>query len=320
MRLHDAGPELLGADASVDGAPPLTDAAVPPDPPEDDGGPGATGVWLEVCNVSTNLNMRSGPTKAEPVIATVPLGASVRLLVVDGDWYQVDYQGTVGWCHSSYLCELLGADAGVPPPLDGGSPPTGSPGPFVGQLWNTYYYLAVEDDFDGAKDTVLYDSQCQPLATVSAKYSDTVCIEGSGKLSNGDLINYAKTCSCGRPCPTGGTICYEKLPPSFPWGAGAYNNPLVPLRSLAVDKNQLALGGTLYLKQLDGVSIPAAGGVAGFVHDGCFKADDVGGAIQGFHVDIFAGSAAMWQALEAILPTKSNIDAYQGGSRCAYLE
>ena len=52
---------------------------------------------------------------------------------------------------------------------------------------------------------------------VSADFSDSVCIEGSGKLADGRVINFAQTCSCGRPCPTGGIICYSVLDSSqFP--------------------------------------------------------------------------------------------------------
>ena len=194
-------------------------------------------------------------------------------------------------------------------------------GTSIGTLWNTYYYLAVEQNYPGTKDTTLYDSSCQPLVDVSANFSDAACIEGSARLSDGRVINYATTCSCGRPCPTGGTVCYSILDAqSFPWGKGARSNPLEPLRSLAVDRSTISLGTVIYLEEWDGVQIPTVGGLGGFSHDGCFRADDVGGAIQGGHIDIFAGSEAMWQALEGIFPTNSQFMATAGAPRCAYLK
>ncbi|MFU8805411.1 MAG: hypothetical protein ACNA8W_16480, partial [Bradymonadaceae bacterium] len=94
-------------------------------------------------------------------------------------------------------------------------------GTFIGEFIHTYYYLADETQYSGSATTTLYDSQCRAMAQVSASFSDSVCIEGSGKLRDGTIINYASTCSCGRRCPTGGTVCYSKLDANrFPWGKG----------------------------------------------------------------------------------------------------
>lgn len=75
----------------------------------------------------------------------------------------------------------------------------------------------------------------------------------------------------------------------------------------------------LYAEQLDGILIPSVDGLGDFVHDGCFRADDVGGAITGNHFDFFAGTAGMWRALERIFPTRSEFTVYRDGDRCAYL-
>ncbi|MBI5502530.1 MAG: hypothetical protein HY907_19960 [Deltaproteobacteria bacterium] len=194
------------------------------------------------------------------------------------------------------------------------------PGTPVGSMWNTYYYFASEADYAGADDTALYDESCDEIAMVPAEYSDDVCIEGSGRLEDGRVINYASSCSCGRPCPTGGIICYAVLDPAaFPWGMGSRGNALVPLRSWAVDNAFLPYGTVLYAEEWDGVAIPALDGLGGFTHDGCFRADDVGGAIDGNHFDFFAGTAGMWGALEDIHPTGSDFTVYRDGDRCAYL-
>lgn len=193
-------------------------------------------------------------------------------------------------------------------------------GAYLGTMWNTYCYLAMESDYSGPDDTILYDANCAPIAQVPAEFSDDVCIEGSGRLADGRVINYARTCNCGRTCPTGGIVCYQVLDATnYPWGMGSASNPLEPLRSWAVDSSLIARGTLLYAQQFDGVMIPEHDGLGGFVHDGCFRADDVGGWIQGNHFDFFAGTHDMWIALEAIFPTHSNFDVYEAPARCAHL-
>ncbi len=94
-------------------------------------------------------------------------------------------------------------------------------------------------------------------------------------------------------------------PDKFPWGIGSQANALEPLRSWAVGTDLIGYGTVLYVEEWDGMELPEVGELGGEAHDGCFRADDVGGAIQGIHVDIFAGSREMWQALEGIFPTRT---------------
>ncbi len=194
-------------------------------------------------------------------------------------------------------------------------------GAFLGTFKNTYYYKAVETNFSGPDTTTLYDANCNAITQVPASFSDAVCIEGSGLLANGDVINYASTCSCGRPCPTGSTICYSVVDKTlFPWGLGNRGNALVPLVSWAVDTSVIADNTVLYVPAWDGVQIPAVGTLGGFTHDGCFRADDVGGAINGNHYDFFAGTEEMWQALESVHPTNSMLEVRVNATRCSHLQ
>lgn len=191
----------------------------------------------------------------------------------------------------------------------------------LGQLWNTYYWLSPEAEYSGDKTVELMNTACEPIATVSEAYADAVCIEGSGLLEDGRVINYAARCDCGRPCSSGTIICWSDLDPAqFPWGQGAFGNALVPLRSLAVDRDAIPLRTVVYLAQFDGLEIEAHDGIAAFTHDGCFRADDVGGAIEGDHIDIFAGTTAMWRTLEQEFPTRSTLDAWTDVAHCRYLE
>jgi membrane-bound lytic murein transglycosylase len=100
---------------------------------------------------------------------------------------------------------------------------------------------------------------------------------------------------------------------------GSFSNPIEPLRSWAVDNSIISAGSIIYAEQWDGVSIPAIDGIGGFVHDGCFRADDTGGWINDYHYDFFAGTHDMWQHLETVYPTYSYFDGYVGTPKCAYL-
>ncbi len=200
---------------------------------------------------------------------------------------------------------------------------SGDIGTYLMSMWNTYYYLANEADHSGPDDTTLYDASCNPIAQVPASFSDSVCIEGSGILNDSTVINYASTCNCGRPCPYGSNpiICYVVLDPvQYPWGMGSASNPLEPLISWAVDNSVIAHGTLIYAEQWDGVTIPSIDGLGGFVHDGCFRADDIGGGIQGDHFDFYAGTHGMYLALEALFPTYSDFDIYVDPGKCAYLQ
>jgi len=271
----------------------------------------AAGDAVQVCNVSSGLNLRAGPSTGQAVLAVLPAGETAEVLDQRQGWYRLDATGQRGWAHGAYLCPSGTANPGDLPP-----------GELLGTVRNTYYYLAEEVLYSATGgEAVLYDAACQPLARVSAAFSDAVCVEGSGRLADGTVLSFARSCSCGRRCPTGGTVCYERLSgAAYPWGRGAGGRALQPLRSLAVDPTLLSLGSTLYLADWDGFQIPPVGQLGGFVHDGCFRADDVGGWVEGDHVDLFSGTRAMRRALEGDFPTDSRWTARRGGQRCAHLE
>jgi 3D (Asp-Asp-Asp) domain-containing protein len=184
----------------------------------------------------------------------------------------------------------------------------------LGTYWITYYYLALEENYSGADDTVLYGDGCSELARVPSDYAEAICIEGSGRLDDGTVVNYATRCECGGACD----ICWAEMDQTrFPWGQGSRGNALEPLRSWAVDTDLIAHGTVLYVEEWDGVEIPAIDGLGGFTHDGCFRADDVGGGIDGNHFDLFAGTPDMWRALEQIHPTRTEFTVYANSERCS---
>lgn len=195
----------------------------------------------------------------------------------------------------------------------------GDMGELIGQFVLTYYWFLIEDDYDGPDTTVLVDVACSPIANVPEEFAAAICVEGSGRLTSGEVLNYADTCACGFQCGDGPMVCFALLDPvQFPWGSGSTDNPLEPLRSWAVDEAEIPHGTIVYAPAWDGVEIPALDGIGGFTHDGCFRADDVGGGIDGLHIDFFAGTTAMWTALEALFPSlEQEFAVYQNSPACA---
>jgi 3D (Asp-Asp-Asp) domain-containing protein len=191
-----------------------------------------------------------------------------------------------------------GVDASLPPP-----------GPPLGSFKLTYYWVTTEAEHTGAKSTALYDPACKVLATVSAGFASALKLEGTGRLSDGRLLNYDGPCACPL------TPCYFEADAQHPWGYGVQNRALTPFRSIAVDKDSIAIGTSVYVAELDGVSMPGDQSYGAFVHDGCVVADDVGGGISGAHIDFFAALKAHYQTLDAALGLQ-NVTLYAGGARC----
>lgn len=52
---------------------------------------------------SGNLNLRDGPGVNYPVIAKIPIGASMAALNSVGNWYIVEYNGLVGFASDAYV-------------------------------------------------------------------------------------------------------------------------------------------------------------------------------------------------------------------------
>jgi hypothetical protein len=203
-----------------------------------------------------------------------------------------------------------------------GAAGAGATGEFVASVSFIYWSFQVEADYPGPDDTVLTSQSCSPLANVPADFAANLCIEGSGRLVEGSVVNFDGTCTCGYQClRTGTTVCFVLLDPAqFPWGVGSASTPIVPLRSLTVDESLITHGTVLYTPAWDGVSIPAQGGVGGFVHDGCFRADDAGYGITGNLVALAAGPTTMFSWLEATLPSGTETwDLYRNTQHCAYL-
>ncbi len=166
---------------------------------------------------------------------------------------------------------------------------------------NTYYDFPREGS--GDKGATLFDASCAPIARVTRRFHDQVCVQGSGRLEVGQTVSFARRdCSCAAECPrTGQKICFERLDPTrFPNGRGATGAPITPLYTVAVDTTVIPLGTSIYVPELAG--LPRADGTP---HDGCFIAEDRGLKVVGRHIDVFTGDPAMTTQWNGLVPTRA---------------
>lgn len=156
--------------------------------------------------------------------------------------------------------------------------------PILGRFYNSHYYVASEADYARHRtDNVIRDMEGRVLAHVSTAFKRAVSVEGSGKLRDGRMINYADK--------VGGEVRFFVTP--NPWGNGAGTCPLVPFRTVAVDPKRIPLGALVRIDETAGMVLPD-----GSVHDGLWRAEDIGEVIRGDRIDLFVGERAHGAALD----------------------
>lgn len=182
------------------------------------------------------------------------------------------------------------------------------PGPSLGNFQLTFYWMANEADHAGADTTNVYTASCSVISKVPSSFASALKLEGTGRLTDGRVVNYHKACGCSSKG------CYVVAGDEHPWGIGVQNRALEPFRSIAVDKNVIGYGSWVYVPALDGVTIPAGAWGGAFEHDGCLQAADTGSAIVGKHFDFFVGLKSAYQDLVGELPGTAKV--HMGGDRC----
>lgn len=189
----------------------------------------------------------------------------------------------------------------------GGEEP--GPGTLLGEVELTYYWVAYEGDHEcTSPDTTIGTCAGEAIAVVCREFAEAARMEGTAKLEDGRMINIGG-CSC-----SGGFDCFTVLDPEeFPWGMGNRSNPLEPFVSVAVDVDVIPSGTVLYSPEIDGTPLPEDAG--GGVHDGCLRADDVGGGIIGMHIDFFAALRIWYGELDPLIP--DTVTLYTDPPRCS---
>jgi 3D (Asp-Asp-Asp) domain-containing protein len=191
------------------------------------------------------------------------------------------------------------ASAPVAPP----SPP--SHGESIGDFQITFYVLSEEASHQsGAGEVALYRKDGSLIGSYPRAFVEDLKLQGSARLSSGDILAYAGSCSYGP-----GT-CYRILSKKrYPWGQGASGRALRVMQSVASDPRVVPFGTKIYIPELDGAVF------GGKTYDGCFSVDDTGGGVKGFQLDLFAGTRALGGRISKYIPDlKATV--FRGGEKC----
>jgi 3D (Asp-Asp-Asp) domain-containing protein len=174
----------------------------------------------------------------------------------------------------------------------------------------SFYWLAYEHEYANENyDTDIYTRQGFWIGRFPEAFVYELKLEGSGVLRDGRVLNYDGECNYGI-----GT-CFKTVDPTeHPLGAGVQNRRLEPFRSIAVDPRYIPIGATVYVPELVGVQMPD-----GTAHDGCLRADDMGGAIRQHKLDFFVESYFNFKFIADNLWWRLKATPMLDEPRCEYL-
>lgn len=148
----------------------------------------------------------------------------------------------------------------------------------LGKFRPTFYRILDEsaDEWSGKDETEpILTPDGDLIKEVGARFKRHLDIEGSGRLSDGRIVNITRQVD--------GEARYSVVR-NAPYGLGDHGYKLIPFRTLAVDPRVIPLGTVLYVPDLVGVRLPT-----GELHDGYVFAHDTGGGITGDRIDVFVG-------------------------------
>lgn len=204
------------------------------------------------------------------------------------------------------LEEVVAADPEISDPND------------LGEAVNTYYYFPNEADFEDNTSIPLMGADCKPIAIVRQSFYNALCIQGSGKLTDGDTASFHNRCACGEVCPlTKHRLCFDRLSAKdFRWGRGGMQKPVTPLSTIAADTSLIPYDTVVYIPEFNGLP---RGKFGKKPHDGCFRVEDTGLWITGHHIDLFTGNKETMELWEKLVPSKSGVHVYLNSPECAYL-
>jgi hypothetical protein len=132
----------------------------------------------------------------------------------------------------------------------------------------------------GDKDHAMRDPSGKTIAMVDDNTYEKCDMEGTCVINHkgkDELINLANG--------GGKNAKFDFINKNRPFGQGSEDNPLEPFASVAV--NDLEIGTTLYIGELDGMKLPN-----GLIHNGCVVVADEGWSFDGCQVDLFVVSYA----------------------------
>ena len=177
------------------------------------------------------------------------------------------------WSFGVGIAVLLGCI----PVADGKRSVNHGEGRELGKFRNTWYCLALESEHpDSPKDQNIYKKSGDIMAVVHEKFKKDLRIEGSGELADGRVINFNGVSEDKKEH-------FYRVTPN-PYGDGVGNCALVPFHTIAVDPDYIPLGSLVRIPETEGMQLPD-----GTLHDGLWRAEDIGSAIKKDRIDLYVG-------------------------------
>lgn len=63
----------------------------------------SAGIFAQITNVNNSANLRISPSTTSSIVGTIPKGTILYLITSSNGWYQVNYNGNVGWVSGSLV-------------------------------------------------------------------------------------------------------------------------------------------------------------------------------------------------------------------------
>jgi len=145
----------------------------------------------------------------------------------------------------------------------------------IGAFRNTFYYMVFEKEYPREEKTEsILTMDGKLIAKVTKKFYKDLLMEGSGKLRDGRVVNWAGLVE------QKSRFHITKLV----WGRGTGACALKPFRTIAADPAQIPAGAVVSIKETIGMLLPD-----GTKHNGIWRAEDTGSAILHDRVDLYIG-------------------------------
>jgi 3D (Asp-Asp-Asp) domain-containing protein len=161
---------------------------------------------------------------------------------------------------------------------------------YLGRFKVTFYWVVEERDYPASNAVPLYDKQGNLVGRFSRQFVNDFKREAAARLKDGRCISYMKR--AGRVMVD--TVFH---------GINGYT--LTELKSIAVDPRVIPIGARVYIPQAERVV------VNGSPLSGIFRAEDIGSAVKGKHIDVFVGSRENARAFGASgMRSLGSVDVY----------
>lgn len=161
---------------------------------------------------------------------------------------------------------------------------------YAGRFKMTFYWVVEESEYPESNAVPLYDRQGNLVGRFSRQFVSDFKVEAAARLRDGRCISYLKRAN---------RVLVDTV------FHGINGHTLTELRSIAVDPRVIPIGSRVYIPQAERVVVD------GVPLSGIFRAQDIGSAVQGKHIDVFVGARRNVDAFSASgLRSLGSVDVY----------